>query len=176
MLNQLEFVCPNQSHGCNMILKYEQLDTHFQSLCDAIKTECPNRCTQPPPRFSAKELQKHLNEDCPKECVKCSQCKKFVFRCEMQNHLMNECEKTSRRNDVSMDQASTSTATTQVTNQLATIKTDLSSMQNLITTDVFQMIDNLSQALTEKESEVEGVKRRLHTDIRDQQENQKNME
>lgn len=49
-------------------------------------------------------------------------------------------------------------------------------MQNLITSDVFQMIDNLSQALTEKESEVEGVKRRLHADIRDQQENQKSME
>lgn len=38
------------------------------------------------------------------------------------------------------------------------------------------MIDNLSQALTEKESEVEAVKRRLHVDIREHQENQKIME
>ena len=38
------------------------------------------------------------------------------------------------------------------------------------------MIDNLSQALTEKESEVEAVKRMLHADIREHQENQKIME
>ena len=41
---------------------------------------------------------------------------------------------------------------------LKMLKDEMASVQNLITEDVFQMIDNLSQALSEKEGEVGELK------------------
>ena len=29
MLSQLEFRCPNQAHGCNKTIKYDQIDNHL---------------------------------------------------------------------------------------------------------------------------------------------------
>ena len=54
--------------------------------------------------------------------------------------------------------------------QLKIIKDDLQNVQNLITEDVFQMIDNLSQALTEKESEVMEIKKILEEQKTENQE------
>ena len=45
-------------------------------------------------------------------------------------------------------------------------------MQNLITEDVFQMIDNLSQALTEKDNEVLELKKKSSIQIQDSQDYQ----
>lgn len=47
--------------------------------------------------------------------------------------------------------------------QLKALKDDMQNVQNLITEDVFQMIDNLSQALTEKDGEVNELKEKLAT-------------
>ena len=54
--------------------------------------------------------------------------------------------------------------------QLKIIKDDLQNVQNLITEDVFQMIDNLSQALTEKEGEVMDIKKTLEEQKTENQE------
>lgn len=48
-------------------------------------------------------------------------------------------------------------------------------MQNLITEDVFQMIDNLSQALTEKDNEVLELKKKSGIHIQDSQNYQQKM-
>ena len=48
-------------------------------------------------------------------------------------------------------------------------------MQNLITEDVFQMIDNLSQALTEKDNEVLELKKKSAIHIQDSQNYQQKM-
>ena len=45
--------------------------------------------------------------------------------------------------------------------QIKVLRADISSVSKLITEDVFQMIDNLSQALTEKDSEVNELKERI---------------
>ena len=39
------------------------------------------------------ELQKHLDEDCPKECLPCPQCKQIKFRMEIKEHLETNCDK-----------------------------------------------------------------------------------
>jgi len=70
MLYQLEFRCPNQGQGCSKILKYDQLDLHLQKSCEARLQLCPNRCSKTQ-KFSVQVLQKHLDEDCPKECLPC---------------------------------------------------------------------------------------------------------
>lgn len=45
--------------------------------------------------------------------------------------------------------------------QIKVLKEDIENVSKLITEDVFQMIDNLSQALTEKDSEVNELKERI---------------
>lgn len=55
MLNQLEFKCPNQSHGCTKTLKYDQLDNHLQRNCEARLQMCPNKCSRTQ-KYSQAEL------------------------------------------------------------------------------------------------------------------------
>lgn len=45
--------------------------------------------------------------------------------------------------------------------QIKMLKEDMENVSKLITEDVFQMIDNLSQALTEKDSEVNELKEKI---------------
>jgi hypothetical protein len=92
LLNPLDFRCPNSSHGCQKTLKYDQLDNHLQRHCDAKQQLCPNRCSKTL-KFSAPDLQKHLDEDCPKECLPCPQCKQIKFRMEIEEHLQTACDK-----------------------------------------------------------------------------------
>lgn len=74
MLSALEFRCPNQAQGCSKVLSYDQLDNHLQKSCEAKLQLCPNRCSRTK-KFTLQQLQKHIEEECPKECVPCPECK-----------------------------------------------------------------------------------------------------
>jgi hypothetical protein len=92
MLAQLEFRCPNQFHNCHKILGYFDLDSHLKKSCEAKLQHCPNRCSKTL-KLSAKDLKKHLEEECPRECLPCPKCKQIKYRMEIADHLANSCEK-----------------------------------------------------------------------------------
>ena len=92
MLYQMEFRCPNQAQGCSKVLKYDMLDLHLQKSCEAKQQLCPNRCSKTK-KYSPVELQRHLDEECPKECVPCPSCKQIKYRAEIQEHLESQCDK-----------------------------------------------------------------------------------
>ena len=59
MLKHLEFKCPNQAHGCQEVLKYEELEDHLSKACEARMQLCPNRCSKTK-KFGVAELQQHI--------------------------------------------------------------------------------------------------------------------
>jgi len=74
------------------VVGYDMLDHHLSKSCEAKLQLCPNRCSRTK-KFTLAQLQKHIDEECPKECVPCPECKQIKYRNEIPEHLEGACDK-----------------------------------------------------------------------------------
>jgi hypothetical protein len=72
-------------------LKYSEILSHITESCPKRTMQCPNHCEVMP--FSADELDAHLSR-CPLETVTCTVCQeRRMPRKDMQRHIENDCPK-----------------------------------------------------------------------------------
>lgn len=77
-LQSLKFKCPD---NCEEILRFEEIKEHYKK-CVEREYWCPNKCS----KVKAKEMVKHLREECPMIKEKCEKCDMQYMRKEKDDH------------------------------------------------------------------------------------------
>ena len=118
---QLKVKCDNVKRGCTWVGTVGTLEEHV-AKCKFTLLPCPKECSSKVKKFTRKDLDKHLKEDCPNRDYSCEHCKekgtytsminihdkkclkKFVFcpngcsfivQCQhVSRHVTTECELT----------------------------------------------------------------------------------
>ena len=84
-INQLKIKCSNHKKGCEWTGELGELKAHLESEkgCGFVTIDCPNKCMQPGVNFPLiqpkkkmmrKDLDKHLNSECPLRPYQCEYC------------------------------------------------------------------------------------------------------
>ena len=97
-IKSLKTKCDNATSGCQWIGELGSLMEHL-ATCDHALIPCPNGCVSTKDIFGhailhvpGKDMQKHLNEDCPRREYICPHCKEGGEYQEMITTHLEECD------------------------------------------------------------------------------------
>ncbi|XP_074605798.1 TNF receptor-associated factor 6-like isoform X1 [Acropora palmata] len=100
MLNHLVFCRLKKHYECPWKGPLSKLQDHLEE-CDFFDVSCPKNCGK---EFQRKDLEKHLEDDCPNRTIPCSFCAEEILWNSMENHLVDcpqyplSCEKCGKEN------------------------------------------------------------------------------
>ena len=87
-IQSLKVKCTNHTDGCQWVGELRHVDEHLKT-CDYVNLRCPNRCGRGIVKIGSivvpmlnvrgtqlfrKDLQKHLNHECPRRQYSCPHC------------------------------------------------------------------------------------------------------
>ncbi|KAL9955369.1 hypothetical protein ACROYT_G036679 [Oculina patagonica] len=89
MLSHEVFCRMKKQHGCPWKGTLGKLEEHLNE-CPFVEVDCPKGCKQ---KLKRKDLQQHLEKDCPLRTIPCKYCTEDVpwNTLEMKEHLEKEC-------------------------------------------------------------------------------------
>ena len=86
-INQLKVYCRNQQQGCTWNGELCRVETHHDD-CPYRPVQCPNQCTE---AIRSKDLQQHLESECPNRVVECGHCKQVGKHAYISTDHLEDC-------------------------------------------------------------------------------------